>query len=83
MIAHPQADEVTLALRFGVIDKRCAAVTKRAVVDKLDLTRFEIEVDRQPVILERTDYARWIENGALAVAAAKPGVEGLLTVERA
>src|ERR1700730_5617693 len=52
VIAHPQADKVPLAVGLGAIDKRRAAVAQRAVVDELQLSRLEVEIDREPVILK-------------------------------
>ena len=49
VIAHPQADQVPLALGLRVIDKCRAAVPQGPVVDKLHLPRLEVEIDRQPV----------------------------------
>src|SRR6516164_3271327 len=56
VVAHPQADEVALAVRFWIIDERGAAVPERAVVDKLDLAWFEIEIDRQSIVLEDLEH---------------------------
>src|SRR5262249_37927435 len=58
MVAQPQADEVALAVRFGVVDKSRAAVAERPVVDKLDLSGLEIEIDRQVRLLEDVEHCR-------------------------
>ena len=57
-VAQPQADEMALLRGVGVIDKGGAAVPQRAVVDKLHLPRFEVEIDRQCLVLENVEHRR-------------------------
>ena len=46
VIAQPQTDEMALLCGIGVVDKSGAAMPQGAVVDKLDLAGFEVEIDR-------------------------------------
>src|SRR5215468_5076428 len=55
VVAHPKAHEVAPAVEVRVIDKGSAAVAERPVVDKLDLTWLEIEIDRKAVLFENIE----------------------------
>src|SRR6266705_292680 len=58
VIAHPQADEVALAVGLGAIDVRRAAMPQSPVVDELHLPRLEVEIDRAPVIFKDFEHRR-------------------------
>src|SRR5271169_2924492 len=49
---------MTFLLEFGVIDEGGAAVPQRPVIDKLHLPWFEVEIDRQRVVLENLEHRR-------------------------
>jgi hypothetical protein len=44
-VAQPQAHEMASRCGFGVIDKGGAAMAQRAIVDELQLPRFEVEIE--------------------------------------
>src|SRR5260370_39163012 len=69
-VAQPQAYEMAPALGVRVIDEGSTAVAQRPVVDKLDLPRLEVEIDREAVFLEGVEHCR---DRGLAVAVDRLG----------
>src|SRR3954469_19545991 len=64
LVAQPQAHEMAPAVGVRIIDEGGAAMAERPVVDKLDLPRLEVEIDRKFVFVEDVEHCR---NGGFAV----------------
>ncbi len=58
MVAQPQADEVAAVLGLGVVGEFGAGVTEDAVVDELQLARFEVEIGGERVVVEEVEERR-------------------------
>src|SRR3954463_10824268 len=58
VVAQPHAYEMASAAGIRVIDEGGAAVAESPVVDKLDLPRLEVEIDRQVVFVEDVEHCR-------------------------
>src|SRR5271166_4513648 len=65
VVAQPKAHEMAPAAGVRIIDEGSAAVAQRPVVDELDLSRLEVEIDREAVFLEDVEHCR---DRGLAVA---------------
>src|SRR5215471_13582113 len=55
MVAHPQTHQMAPAVGLRMVHESGAAVAQSPVVDKLDLTRFEVEIDREAVLFENIE----------------------------
>src|ERR1700739_1552226 len=56
--AQPQAYEIAAAAGVRMIDEGSAAVAQRPVVDKLDLSRLEVEIDREAIFVKDIEHRR-------------------------